>query len=167
MVNQLKNFGKKTLRLLMAFIAWVAIMTVTLNSILYFKTEHYHGTEKPNAQFQIVVSQPNNEPQAIYLKDFQNQVLVNPTKDIDWDGEDFLKKDNDTLTYHNEGAMWNTESKYKIVNQQIQPISFRLFTFVEAFGALILSLVFYDLLKYLIRKFIQNHKLAKTANNLD
>lgn len=63
--------------------------------------------------------------------------------------------------------MWNTESKYKIINQQVQPISFRLFTFVEVFEALIFSLFFYYFLKYLLRKFIQNYKFVKTANNLD
>lgn len=89
MIHQLKNFGEKTLRLLVAFISWLVIMILTQKAIIFFKTEYYQGTEKPNSQFQIVVSQPNNKPQAIDLKDFQNQVLVNPTKDIDWDGEDF------------------------------------------------------------------------------
>lgn len=152
MIHQLKNFGEKTLRLLVAFISWLVIMILTQKAIIFFKTEYYQGTEKPNSQFQIVVSQPNNEPQAIYLKDFQNQVLVNPSKDIDWYGEDFLQQENDILTYHNEGAMWNTESKYKIVNQQVQPISFRLFTFVEVFKALIFSLFFYYFFKIFIEK---------------
>lgn len=167
MVNQLKTFGKKILRIIVGFCVWLAMMFVSLQAITFFKTEHYQANETPNPQFEIVVFQPTNQPQAIHLKDFQNQVLVTPNQDIDWYGEDFLRKDDDILTYHNEGAMWNIESKYKIVNQQVQPISFRLFTFIEAFEALLTSLVFYRLLNYVLRKFIQNHTFLKNPDSLD
>lgn len=139
--------------MLTAFVIWVMIMNLALSTVIFLKTENYQATETPNSKFQIMVYKPINQPQAIYLKDFQNQILVNPIKNIEWYGEDFLRKENDVLTYHNEGALWNTESKYKIVNQKIQPISFRLFTFFEVFEALILSLIFYTLSKIVFLRF--------------
>ena len=77
----------------------------------------------------------------------------------------FLKQDGDTLIYHNEGALWNTESTYKILDSQnqpkIQPISFVFMTFFEAFETLVLSFIIYPIAKYSFLRIWYRHSTKK------
>lgn len=158
-----KIFIKKTLITLFAFASWVGIFLLIWNMIIFFNTVHYQPNATPDSKFKVVIINTNGEHQAVYFHKLEQQKVVDFVNQNQSYGEDFLIKDNDILTYHNEGALWYTKSRYKIVNQQIQPVSFLLFTFFEPFVALFLSIIGYTVAKYVFLRFWYRHSSEKIS----
>ncbi|MFW2177952.1 MULTISPECIES: hypothetical protein [unclassified Moraxella] len=157
MVKIFKSFLLMLGYMLSVIVGWFLIACICYMSIRFLKTEHYQSqffqdTVTPNQKFQVVILDDKHEPTPVYLNKFNNQPLVTSVNDFPR-GEDFMRKEGEVYLYHNEGALWNTESRYKIVNNQIQPVSFVFMTFFEAFEALFLSFIGYALVKYLALRF--------------
>lgn len=152
---------KKILTILFAFVSWVGIFVLILNVIILLNTVQYQHNDTPDNKFQVMVINSSGEHQAVYFHQLEQQKVVNFVDKNQSYGEDFLIKENDILTYHNEGALWYTKSRYKIVNQQIQPVSFLFFTFFEPFLALFLSFIAYAVAKYAFLRFWYRHSSEK------
>lgn len=77
---------------------------------------------------------------------------------IEFFGEDFFRATpNGTWLWHNEAALAYTETEYRIENNRLIPISFRKFTFVDAFLAMFGAVVLMKLGKYAFRCWQYRH----------
>lgn len=162
-INKIKGFFQMIAYMFMVFMSWLFILVFIYQMIVFFKTERYQTHDIPNEKFQVLTLTADKQFLPVYFRELTNQTLVTSIDKNERLGEDYLRQEGDTFIYHNEGALWNTESKYKVVNNQVQPISFVFMTFIEAFEALILSFIFYAMAKYVWLRFWYRKKQDKIS----
>lgn len=139
---------------LLKFPLWLVLAGLIAHRIATLEMEHYQPTDMPNERFDIAVidDYPRNL-QEVNGGDFTPKT----TPDSDYT-EDYLRVNNDgTFTYHNEGALWNSQSTYRIENNQIIPISYRFFSIGHVFYGMIGATLMIKLGNYVVRRFLYRH----------
>lgn len=137
---------------------WLLLTGVIAHGIATLQTEHYQSGDTVNDRFKVAVidSYPRNLSE-IHSGDFQLQT----TPDTDCMEECLYANSDGTLTYHNEGALWNSQSTYHIESGNVMPVSFRFFTVVHIFYGMIgatLGILFGN---YVVRRFLYRHDKDK------
>ncbi len=153
------NFILKALRtigeIFLNFAVWVVLFFLSFQLIILFSTQHYQPNDTVDKRFQIVVIDEKGRERAEYwqtAKTKTNAWVRHGKKSCRSEDCLYAMKDG-SLTFHNEGALWYSESRYLIKDNKINPISFQFITFFHSTMAFILSFVFFKLGKYLIKRY--------------
>lgn len=137
---------------------WLILAGLIAHGMATLEMEYYQPSDMPNERFDIAVidDYPRN------LQEFNSgEFTPQTTPSSDYMEDYLLINDDGTLTYHNEGALWNSQSTYRIDNGKIIPISFRLFTFGHAFLGMIGATVSILLGNYMVRRFLYRRDKEK------
>ncbi|MDO4249923.1 MAG: hypothetical protein Q4C68_00255 [Moraxella sp.] len=146
------------LLLLIKLPLWLLLTGVIAHGIATLQTEHYQSGDTVNERFNVVVidSYPKNLPE---LKKGDFRLQTTPDTDC---MESCLRVNADgTFTYHNEGALWNSQSTYRIEDGNVMPVSFRFFTVVHIFYGMALATLGILFGNYVVRRFLYRHDKDK------
>lgn len=152
---------KKTLPIiitLLKFPLWLILTGLMAHSIATLQMEHYQPDDMPNERFSIAVvdDYPRN------LQEFNGGDFTPQTTPSSEYTEDYLRiNDDGTFTFHNEGALWNSQSTYRIENGTVIPISYRFFSVGHAFYGMIGASLAILLGNYVVRRFLYRHNKGK------
>lgn len=139
---------------LLKFPLWLVLAGLIAHGIATLEMEHYQPTDMPNERFNIAVI--DNYPRN--LQEFNRGHFRLQTIPDSNCIEDCLRTNQDgSLTYYNEGAMWNSQSTYRIENNQITPISYRFFSIGHVFYGMIGATLMIKLGNYVVRRFLYRH----------
>lgn len=129
---------------------WFGLTVVLAQTFKMFNTTHYQSGDVPDKHFRVAVMTQNgsyvgmkwDEAQAI-PQQWQRQ----PEKPCQQ--EDCLfQADDGSLIFHNEGALWYSESRYRIVGNRLEPVSHVVFNVGDVFLAGIVAFIVLKLGKY-------------------
>ncbi len=152
------NFILKTLRTIgeiaLNFAIWVVLFVFSFHLTIWFSTDNYQPNDKVDERFQVLLIDEKSTEHAEYWRTAKNKANAWVRQGNEsCRSEDclFAMKDG-SLTFHNEGALWYSESRYLIKNNTITPISFAFVTFWNSFIAFVLAFVLLALGKYGVRR---------------
>ena len=130
-------------------LSWFLLTGVIAHGIAHLETEHYQPNDTPNSKFRVAVIDYARSPDEIRQGNFRLQTT--PDKHCP---EDCLHANRDgTLTYHNEGAMWNSQSTHRIEGNRVIPLSFCFFWVGHVFYGILGATMVMLLSKYLFGNF--------------
>lgn len=138
---------------------WFAIMTGLFIGFIALNKESYQPNATPNPKFEVVIVSADNRNLVIPWQDLNHQILA--TEPDETCVEDCLILKDGNFIFHNEGAMWTSESEYKIINGKAQPISYSFYSINEGLSAFIYAFAVYALLKYAFLRVWYRHSAEK------
>lgn len=145
--QQLRNLLIGSLKAMGILGAWLALFIALRQPILWLNTEHYAPSDTPNPHFRVLIISEQGE----YPTQWQDAQQANWVRDgvTHCHTEDCLIAQPDgSLKYHNEGALWFSESRYRIIDNKIVPISFVFYTIIDMMMQMIGATILYKIGKY-------------------
>lgn len=131
---------------LLMFALWLGLAMVSAQASKMWNTHSYQAGDTIDGRFRVAVM-----PYGSVSFDEAKTVphLWNRQPERVCSSENCLIQAADgSLIYHDEGALWYTESRYRIDGNRLEPLSFVLFTFGDVFLGMMASLVVMGLGKY-------------------
>lgn len=143
----------KIVEMISCFVIWLILLLGFTQASIFLSKEVYQPEDVPHERFEVVVS---NDDVSIQAEKW-NIAKVKPHKWVKTAkkcvSEDCLLAMNDgSLVYHNEGALWYSESKYRIEGNKIIPVSFVMFTFIHALLAMFLAFIVLVMGRYMFKR---------------
>ncbi|MBS9777314.1 MAG: hypothetical protein KGV50_00995 [Gammaproteobacteria bacterium] len=153
-VHVVSNLAKNLSKLVIAVVIFCGLFVTFANVVTRAVTKYYEKTDIPDEKFRVLAIDENGNDRPVNWETAQSYpISMIKHKQTSTDSEDFLGVRNDrVLSYHNEGALWYSQSKYRIQNNKIVPISFRFITFIHFFIALILTICAFAIGKYMVTR---------------
>lgn len=159
------QFFKQLLITICAFFSWWGLTFVFIALLNWTNTEHYKPDDVPNERFRVQIFDEKGIQHAKSWAEIKHQPHLWATEVMQspYESEDFLIKKNDgSLMYHDEGALWNTQSHYRIEGKKLIPISFLFFNMGTVLFAIVMASATYSIFKYAIKRWLYRHSREQT-----
>lgn len=154
------RFGVYLLKKCGLLVLWFLCFLVCIRAILWWNTEYYQidvvdVNNLPNPRFQVVIEQIEQEDGVRVVPFAQAQSLQPHQKwsqtpsDADCVESCLRLKNGRDWVFYDEGALWSSESTYRIENNRLIPISFLFYSFVDAFLAFFGAFGLLGVVKYI------------------
>ncbi|SSY70638.1 hypothetical protein [Alysiella crassa] len=129
---------------------WFGLTVVLAQTFKMLNTTHYQSGDTPDKPFRVAILAADGSRYAVPFQEAQTMPEVwNRQPEKPCQQEDCLfQADDGSLIFHNEGALWYSESRYRIVGNRLEPVSHVVFNVGDVFFAGIGAFILLKLGKY-------------------